>query len=205
MSPRPYKLGKRKASTDETRARILEATRKLLASEPGPADLSMEAIAREADVSRLTIYYQFGSRPGLLEALYDYMAGRGNIRQVAAVFHEADPNKALEKMVSTFIEFWASDPVAIRRLRGMAGMDAEVDAGIRARDSRRRHIAGEIVSRFHLHQLEPEKTERQNFVADVVSTLTSFETYDALARAGHEDEAIRDIVFKLAHVAMTAE
>src|SRR5579884_167721 len=154
MSPRAYNLGKRKASTDETRVRILEAARKLLASEPGPQDLSMEAIAREADVSRLTIYYQFGSRPGLLDALYDYMASRGNIRQVADVFHEADPNKALEKMVRTFIEFWASDPVALRRVRGMAALDAEINAGVKARDLRRRHIAGEIVRRFHLHQLE---------------------------------------------------
>lgn len=33
-------------------------------------ELAMDAIARRADVPRLTIYYQFKSRPGLLEALY---------------------------------------------------------------------------------------------------------------------------------------
>src|SRR5581483_9785281 len=98
MCPRSYSLGKRKASTEETRVRILEAARKLLADEARPAELSMEAVARAADVSRLTIYYQFESRRGLLEAIYDYMANRGNMRQVAEVFREPDPNKALEKM-----------------------------------------------------------------------------------------------------------
>ncbi|HKW18813.1 MAG TPA: TetR family transcriptional regulator [Terriglobales bacterium] len=202
MSPRSYNLEKRKASTDETRTRILEAARKLLADEASPADLSMEAVARAADVSRLTIYYQFESRPGLLEAIYDYMASRGNMRQVAGIFQEPDPEKALEKMVKTFVEFWASDPLVIRRVRGMAALDAEVAAGMQARDSRRRRVAGEILRRLHLHQLEPEKIEQQKLAADVLATLTSFETYDALARAGHGDQAIVDLVIKLSRAAI---
>jgi len=202
MCPRAYNLGKRKASIEGTRARILEAARKLLADEASPADLSMEAVARAADVSRLTIYYQFESRRGLLEALYDYMAGRGNMGQVAEIFQERDPDKALEKMAKTFVEFWASDPVVIRRVRGMAALDAEVAAGMQARDSRRRRIAGEIVRRLHLHQLEPEKIEQQNLAADAVAMLTSFETYDALARAGHGDYAIVDLVIKLSRTAI---
>src|SRR5579864_289178 len=97
MSPRPYHMGKRQAAADDTRARILEAARQLLANE-SETDLSMEAIARRANVSRLTIYYQFESRPGLLEALYDHLANRGNMRRMAEVFHEADPSIALEKI-----------------------------------------------------------------------------------------------------------
>jgi AcrR family transcriptional regulator len=198
MSPRAYNLGKRKASIDETRTRILEAARKLLATEPGPSDLGLEAIARAADVSRLTIYYQFGSRPGLLEALYDYMAGRGNMRKMAEVFAEPDASRALEKMVRTFVEFWASDPAVIRRLRGMAALDSEIDRGVRARDARRRHIAGEIVRRFHLDPPDAGELKHLNFTADVLATLTSFESYDALARAGHGERAITEIVIKLA-------
>lgn len=198
MCPRTYHLGKRKVSTEETRARILEAARKLLADEISLSDLSMEAVAGAADVSRLTIYYQFESRRGLLEALYDYVANRGNMRQVASIFQEPDQEKALEKMVKTFVEFWASDPVVIRRVRGMAALDEEVAAGMQARDSRRRRVAGEIVRRLHLHQLEPEKIEQQNLAADVLAMLTSFETYDALARAGHTDEEITDTVVRLA-------
>jgi AcrR family transcriptional regulator len=146
MSPRPYHMGKRKAAADDTRARILEAARQLLANE-SETDLSMEAIARRADVSRLTIYYQFKSRPGLLEALYDHLAIRGNMRRMAEVFHEADPSVALEKLVLTFVGFWSSDPVVIRRLRGIATLDAEIDQGIRARDARRQHAAREIIRR----------------------------------------------------------
>jgi AcrR family transcriptional regulator len=189
MSPRPYRMGKRQAAASETRTRILEAARQLLANE-SETDLSMEAIARRADVSRLTLYYQFKSRPGLLEALYDHLAIRGNMQRMAEVFHESDPSVALEKLVVTFVGFWSSDPLVIRRLRGIAVLDAEVDQGIRARDARRQHAAREILRRIALGRKKPLTAEHQNLAADIVSMLTSFESYDALARAGYKPQAI---------------
>jgi len=201
MSPRPYRMGKRQAATDDTRARILEAARQLLANE-SETDLSMEAIARRADVSRLTIYYQFKSRPGLLEALYDHLAIRGNMRRMAEVFHEADPSVALDKLVLTFVGFWSSDPVVIRRLRGMATLDAEIDQGIRARDARRQHAAREIIRRTVLGGKKKLSTEQQNLSADVLSMLTSFESYAALARAGHTQGVILATLTRMARAAI---
>src|SRR5215813_6614831 len=101
MSPRAYRMERRQAGRNETRARILDAVRGLLSTESG-TDLSMEAVARRADVSRLTIYYQFGSRAGLLEALYDHLAQRGHMEQMADVFQASDASSAIEKMVRTF-------------------------------------------------------------------------------------------------------
>ena len=205
MSPRPYKLGKRQASTDQTRSRILEAARKLLADESSPADFSMENIARVADVSRLTIYYRFKSRPGLLEALYDYLAARGNMQQMAQVFHEPGPSRALDKLVRTFVNFWSSDPVVIRRLRAMAALDQEIGAGIRARDSRRVNAAAEVLRRIARSQRRKYPPGQLGFIADTISMLTGFETYDALSRAGHEDERIVRIVLTLAQAAIAAK
>ena len=201
MSPRPYRMGKRQAAADDTRARILEAARQLLANE-SETDLGMEAIARRADVSRLTIYYQFKSRPGLLEALYDHLAIRGNMRRMAEVFHEADPSIALEKLVRTFVGFWSSDPVVIRRLRGMATLDHDIDQGIRARDARRQHAAREILRRTLLAGKKKLSAEQQNLTADVLSMLTSFETYDALARAGYGQGAIIATLTRIARAAI---
>lgn len=201
MSPRPYRMGKRQAAADDTRARILEAARQLLANE-SETDLGMEAIARRADVSRLTIYYQFKSRPGLLEALYDYLAIRGNMRRMAEVFHEADPSVALQKLVVTFVGFWSSDPVVIRRLRGMATLDTEIDHGIRSRDARRQHAAREILRRTVLGGKKKMSTEQQNLTANVLSMLTSFESYEALARAGHNQGAIIATLTRIARAAI---
>lgn len=200
MSPRPYRMSKREVAAGQTRARILEAARQLLANESEP-DLSMDAIARGADVSRLTIYYQFKSRTGLLEALYDHLAVRGNMQRMAEVFHEPNPLVALEKLVRTFVGFWSSDPIVIRRLRGMA-LDAEVAQGIRERDARRQHAAREILRRFSLRTEKKLSPKQQNLAADVLSMLTSFESYDALARAGYSQAQITATILRLARFAV---
>jgi AcrR family transcriptional regulator len=197
MSPRPYRRGKREAASGETRARILEAARQLLAAE-AESGLSMDHVARRADVSRLTIYYQFKSRPGLLEALYDHLAMRGNMQGMAEVFHEPDPAVALEKLVRTFVGFWSSDPVVIRRLRAMAALDADIAQGISARDARRQHAAREILKRTVLRRAKKPNSEQKSQAADVLSMLTSFESYDALARAGHTQAEIISTITRLA-------
>jgi AcrR family transcriptional regulator len=63
--PRPYKLGQRQVAADQTRAKILAAARNLLAAESGIAGFTMDAVAREAGVSRMTVYYQFESKTKL--------------------------------------------------------------------------------------------------------------------------------------------
>jgi len=197
MCPRPYRLGKRQAATDETRLRILEAARQLLADESNTTEITMDTIARKADVSRLTIYYRFGSRPGLLEALYDHLAARGNMHRIAEVFHEADLTKMLQHMVQVFVGFWGSDPLVLRRLRAMSVLDREIAAGIQSRDSRRAQISAEIVRRFVSSRLNAAPAE-QKVATDALSMLTSFETYDAMSRAGHADEKIQQTLLDMA-------
>jgi len=194
MSPRSYQMGRRLASRNETRARILEAVRQSLSDESS-TELSMEAVARRADVSRLTIYYHFGSRAGLLEALYDYLATRGNMERMAEVFQESNLSTAVSKMVSTFVGFWSADPAVMRRLRAMAHLDAEIGKGIRARDNRRPRIAREILKRSADHS---RRKDAQIEAADVLGMLTSFETYDALSRTGRTRD---EIVAKLTRLA----
>jgi hypothetical protein len=123
------------------------------------------------------------------------------MQSMAQVFHEPNPSVALEKLVRAFVGFWSSDPVVIRRLRGMAVLDTDIDQGIRARDARRQHIALEILRRTVLGGKKKLTAEQQNLAADVLSMLTSFESYDALAKAGHSQGAI---VATLTRIARTA-
>jgi AcrR family transcriptional regulator len=201
MSPRPYNMEKRQAVASETRTRILEAARQLLATE-SETELSMEAIARRADVSRLTLYYQFDSRTGLLEALYDYLANRGNMRRIPEVFLETDLAAAIDQLVSIFVGFWASDPVALRRLRAMAVLDPDIDKGIQARDARRAHIAGEILKRTAIAESKKFTEQQLNTATTVLSLLTGFATYDALASTGHSQKETIEIIARLARCAV---
>jgi len=199
MSPRPYRMEKRQAARAETRDRILNAARQLLSASSASA-LTMDAIARRADVSRLTIYYQFKSRAGLLEALYDHLAVRGNMARMADAFHETHPARALDAMVRTFVGFWASDAPAMRRLRAMAALDSEIGRGVYGRDGRRPRIANELLSRTRGAGARLVDVQQ---AANVVGMLTSFETYDALSRSGHTDEEIVTVLTALVDCAVS--
>ena len=71
---RPYRSELRAQHAEETRARILDSTFRLMVD--GIANLSIPAVARDAGVSIPTIYRHFGSKTALLAALYPHMARR---------------------------------------------------------------------------------------------------------------------------------
>ncbi len=50
--------------------------------EGGLFGFTVDAVAREAGVARMTVYYQFGSKAGLLEAIFDSLAVRGGAEEL---------------------------------------------------------------------------------------------------------------------------
>jgi AcrR family transcriptional regulator len=202
MSPRPYRLGQRQATTTQTRARILAAARQLLAAPGGIAGVTVEAVARHADVSRMTVYYQFGSKAGLLEALFDQLATTGRLPQgVAAAMQQPDPLDALAGYIAAFSRFWAAERLVLRRLRSLAALDPELAQGVRARDARRRAglelLAGRLADRYG-HPAPDALAE----AVVVLHMLTSFETFDALAGPDRSPQDVAPQVHRLALAAL---
>src|SRR5690348_12556462 len=146
MSPRPYRSPQRLLATEQTRARVLDAARELLLAEDA-SSFSVDAVARQAGVARMTVYYQFGSRGGLLEALFDHLAGPTLMADLPQAFHAETPRAMLSAVLRAFVRFWASDTVPIRRLRAMAALDAELGEVLAARDLRRLGIGRQIAAR----------------------------------------------------------
>jgi len=196
--PRPYRMVKRHAATEKNRERILAAARSLLLAEDF-SEFSMEAVARKAGVIRPTIYYQFKSKAGLLEELYNYIARRGNIQELASVFRYGnDPLQHLHEFIRFFVNFWHSDRDLIRRLHGLGAIDSEIGQGLRLRNERRKNGVRVIVDRFEnsYGQLTPLQ---KPLAIDTLHMLTSFETFDALAVPGRSLEDIMGIIQKVAY------
>jgi AcrR family transcriptional regulator len=196
LSPRPYRLGKRKEAVDENRDRILDAAQKLLKGDRY-ADFTVDTVAGEADVSRATVYYQFGSKSGLLEALFDDLAARGRMADLAEAFQEAEPLVALDRFIGIVTRFYATDRILLRRLRGLASLDPEFASGIRGRDERRRKGLTVLLGRIAERHGRPEEDGLERAL-DVLHTLTSFETFDNLSRRGRKAGQIGEIVAGLA-------
>jgi len=197
MSPRPYRLGQRQAATELTRARILNAARALLMSSDGYSHFSIDAIARQADVARMTVYHQFGSKIGLLEGLCDSLAASGGMEQLATAFRQAEPLDSLREYLLIFSHFWDVDRLVMRRLRALAALDPDFEHVIRTRDEWRRRGVRTIAERLVLSSGEAlDKT------VDILLTLSSFETFDTLAGPTRSMEEVAPQVYRLAHAAL---
>jgi AcrR family transcriptional regulator len=202
MSPRAYQLGQRQASVDETRRRVLAAARELLTEPDGYAVFTVDAVARRADVARATVYYRFGSKAGLLEALFDDLAAQGHLDRLAEAFTEPDPDRALRHFVACFGEFWASDRLVLRRVRALAALDPDVGPLIAARDERRRDGLRVLLGRRAA--AAPMQARELEALIAVAHTLTSFETFDTLAGPEQDPRDLVPVVTDLVLHAITA-
>lgn len=88
-----------------TKQRLFEATLKLAGSR-GLVGLTVDDIAAEAGVAKGTVYYNFGSKDGLIDALLRYGVGQlaDRLREHEA---EPDPVTGLESLVDTGLQFIA--------------------------------------------------------------------------------------------------
>jgi AcrR family transcriptional regulator len=201
MSPRPYQLGKRQGQIDESRRRVIDAARALLAEAGSYSAFTIDAVAKKANVAKATVYYQFESKPGLLEAVCDALAEDGGMSQLRGAFTDPDPTTALRLFIETFGGFWDVDRPAMRRLRALAALDPEVGAVISARDDRRRTGLTVLVGRLVDAGNVTSGIDREELVR-VLQVLTSFETFDGLAKPEDALTSVVADVVKLAEASI---
>src|SRR2546422_9301462 len=115
MSPRKYRLGKRAATVAETRARIVEAARAVF-TEDGFHRAAVDEVARRADVSRATVYYQFGSKLGLVAAVLDDIERSGGLERVIASAGLPDAGEATRRAAEEGSRVLTPDHVLVRQL-----------------------------------------------------------------------------------------
>ena len=198
MSPRPYRLGKREEAVGQSRRRILDAAKELLRAPTAYPGFTVDAVARRADVARATVYYQFGSKTGLLEAVCDDLAEAGGMPDLARMFTGPAPDAAIRGFITAFARFWAADRVVMRRLRALTALDPDVGAVIATRDQRRRKGLSVLVGRLPAGTgLAAEEA------VQILYTLTSFETFDTLAGPDRDPADALPVVIRLAEAVLT--
>lgn len=184
---RPYSLGRRQAEVERNRSGILAAARALVA-EHGP-ETSMGKVAEKAGVSRITVYNQFGSKAGLLEALSAGLAPGPPGLPSADV--ATDPGDELRRRIEQACAAWAADPVLHRRLAARSG-DGEPATFDHA-----------LAERLAAHdRLRPGCSIRE--AEDVIGVLTSFPVFDRLHKGGRRSpSAVAEILLRMASCVVT--
>lgn len=187
-APRPYVSPVRMAAAAEKRQDVIAAAIRMLRDKGGIACFALDAIARSAGVTRPTVYNQFGSRRGLLEAVLDDIAARGELARLAEAADEADPQRSLDLLVEIMCAFWSSEPAA-GRLQDATALDREFARAVRDRNERRRSLIRAIVQRLHPGQ--PAGPERD--MVDLIFALTTYATFGSLIE-GRTPAAVRGLL-----------
>ncbi|MDA9431369.1 TetR/AcrR family transcriptional regulator [Bradyrhizobium sp. CCBAU 51627] len=177
MPKRAYVSVARAEAAAAKRDQVIQAAARFLREEDSIITFSLDAVAKAANVTRLTVYNQFGSRRGLLEAVFDDIAHRGGLARLEGAAAYPDPEKGLEMMVRIFCEFWGSDP-AVARLHDAMAIDHEFAQALVARNERRRPLIGELITRIAAEDT-PSIVKRD--VVDLIYVLTSCATFRMLS------------------------
>lgn len=187
---KPYRSDLRDAAADVTRARIVKAARRLLTGGTDLPAFSLDAVAREAGVTRLTVYNQFESKRGLVEAVFDDIAERGGLFELRSVLADTDAMSSLRGIVAVFCRFWASHDRALAKLAGMTKLDRDIAVSLKQRTERRRGVLTVSVKRL------PGVREADDLV-DILFALTSFETFEALSVRQRSAAAVEALIWRL--------
>lgn len=141
---RRYKSLVRQRQANDTRRRIVEATRYLLESE-GYAGMTIEAIAQRAEVSPQSVYGIFKSKTGVLAELLDQATfGAGYEDAVQQVLSASDPETRLRLAARVARQIHDAQSATFDLLRG-AGVVAPELAKLEQQRERLRYEREEAV------------------------------------------------------------
>jgi AcrR family transcriptional regulator len=196
MSPRAYNSPRRDAAASATRERIVAAAAAILGAADGIRKFSLDAVAKKAGVTRLTVYNQFGSRRALMEAVFDERAARGGLYRIVEAMQDPDPQAALRRIIGIFCDFWNSDPGTMRLLHAAGASDAEFAESVHERNERRRSVLSAVVRRLAEGRALPPKALGN--LVDALFALTSFAFFWQLTAGKRTAEAARKMIEEMA-------
>lgn len=130
-------------TASDARTRILETAWRLI-GEQQDASVSVVEIARQAGVSRQTLYVNFGSRAGLLTAMVAHRdETSAALAQVKRLRSTLPPAQALEPYLRAWFDYLPDIFPVARALSAAAPTDADARA---AWDSRMQQLHGGILA-----------------------------------------------------------
>jgi AcrR family transcriptional regulator len=175
---RRYNSQKREQGAEQTRLRVLEAARSLLLEESYP-DISVDQIAEKSGVARATIYLQFGSKLGVLQALVEYIDAIGLKDLFGAMDSAANSVEALHKSIPPALAFSHRYARLLRTFRAQAVSDTDFRTVLQERLQQRRQNIGRLVEWLHREGKLAEGWS-VNDATDYLSAIGGFPIYDEL-------------------------
>jgi AcrR family transcriptional regulator len=179
MASRTY-TGARGRKSAESVDRVLEAAERLI--KEGSFHLAtMEELSAAAGVSRATVFNRFGSKLGVLQALFTRGMEGPEMRAIRAALALEDPVAVLEPMVEASCTIWEVHGYVHEQLHAIAVLEPGAGALIDQQEEEQRAALQQLARRLaRAGHLRSGITEAR--AAAVIHMLTSFESFLRLRR-----------------------
>ena len=189
--------GRRQERVENTRRRIIDSARSLF-GEDGFHRVGLEQVAEQAGVGRKTIYFQFGSKLGLLEALVADMSQKAGVADfVATALGDDDVAQGLRRFIEGSCSVWEHDADLCRALLTLAAADADARQIIDRVGAARLADLRQLAYRAHRRDLLAHDWTTVR-AAEAWWLLSSFENHDVMRRAGKSARQTSNLLCDLA-------
>jgi AcrR family transcriptional regulator len=160
---------------------------------------TMDELAAASGVSRATVFNRFGSKVGVLQALYARCVESPEMRAVGEAFALEDPVLALEAVIEAACALWEAHGFIQEQIQAIVILEPEASAMVEEqKDEQRADLQGLTRRLARAGRLRPGLGEAR--VAATLHTLTSLESFLWLRREyGLSLRQTRDTIAELAH------
>jgi AcrR family transcriptional regulator len=174
MAMRPYTTARRRESA-ETVDRVLEAAERLIKEDAFHA-ATMDELAAAAGVSRATVFNRFGSKLGVLEALFTRGMEGAEMAAIKDALALEDPVAALDAVVTAGCVIWEACGFVVRQLQAVAVLEPHAVALIdQQREQQRADLQGLSRRLAKAGALRPGLSQAR--ATAVLHMLTSLESF----------------------------
>jgi AcrR family transcriptional regulator len=196
MATRSYTASRRRGRPASVE-RVLDASERLI-REDAFHSATMDQLAAATGVSRATIFNRFGSKLGVLQALYSRCLESREMEAVLEAFAVEDPAVALDAVVDTSCAMWEEHGFIVEQIQAIATLEPEASAMLEAqREDQREALQGLTRRLARAGRLRPRLGEAR--ATATLHMLTSLESFLWLRRKyGISLRQTRDTIAELA-------
>ena len=179
MARRAYTAVRRRG-VPESIDRVLDAAERLI-SEEAFHSATMEELAAAAGVSRATVFNRFGSKLGVLQALFSRAMEGPEMEAIRAALEIEDPVASLEALIEAACAIWESQAFIHEQLQAIVVLEPDASALVdQQRQEQRADLQGLARRLARAERLRPGISEART--AATLHMLTSLESFLWLRR-----------------------
>jgi AcrR family transcriptional regulator len=197
MAIRTYTASQRRGSPASVE-RVLEASERLI-REDAFHSATMDELAAAAGVSRATVFNRFGSKLGVLQALFTRCVESPEMEAIREALELEDPVVALDAAIEASCAIWEAHGSIMEQLQAIVVLEPEAGAMVeQQKDEQRADLQGLTRRLARADRLRPGLGEVR--VSATLHMLTSLEAFLWLRREyGLSVRQTRETIAELAH------